>query len=79
MTVVYMLQQVSLQDNHVLIENDPNIAKLVQCTGKHGFCDRSVANKVANRSKDRVEVYKCPHCSLYHIGRPVANKSRGTK
>lgn len=49
-----------------------------QCTGKHGYPNGALAHRMAvqmlakrNRKKNKggVDVYRCPHCGKYHIGR----------
>lgn len=49
-----------------------------QCSGKEAFANGAMAHRTAvrmlakkNRKKNKgsVDVYRCPHCGKYHIGR----------
>lgn len=58
----------------VQIANRTQEKRMASCDGKHPFADFGIANQVAkrqNRNNDRakVQVYRCPHCSQYHIGK----------
>ena len=43
-----------------------------QCTGKHAYDSRVLANDIARRSSRRrdaaLQVYRCPCCTKWHIG-----------
>lgn len=46
----------------------------VQCIGKIGYASPHAAHKARSRMKSRYQVasnvYRCPHCADWHIGRP---------
>jgi hypothetical protein len=40
-----------------------------QCEGKHGFETHNQASRsISPRLKRYTHAYRCPHCSLWHIG-----------
>lgn len=63
-------------------ETTPYFRRLADCVGKEPFSSPQLAKKVLRRRtkvsrhrrgavrKERAqsEVYRCPHCSLFHIG-----------
>jgi hypothetical protein len=63
-------------------ETTPYFRRLADCVGKEPFASPQLARKVLRRRKvasnhrrgkehrDRAkcDVYRCPHCSLFHIG-----------
>jgi hypothetical protein len=53
-------------------------ARAIECTGKHGFPTMQAANTAARHAHGRVQVYRCDHCRLYHLGgaRPKVNSSK---
>lgn len=59
-----------MQDDIRTMDRKPSVAAC--CYGKQVFAQRSTASQVASRMKRKgragVQVYKCPHCSNYHIG-----------
>jgi hypothetical protein len=44
----------------------------MQCDGKERFGSfelaRRVAHRMAQRKKDRISAYHCPHCGEFHVG-----------
>lgn len=46
--------------------------KIDSCTGKQKYKTKDVAqkiaSKVASRSRERLETYRCKHCQAWHIG-----------
>jgi hypothetical protein len=48
-----------------------------QCAGKEAFRDLRLAENVASRRRragHKVRVYRCPHCSAWHMGTPPVGK-----
>lgn len=50
---------------------------LAQCAGKHPFESFGLAKSVAKRRPYPLEVYRCPHCRAWHLGRPASRKGTG--
>lgn len=54
-----------------------------QCTGKFPFPDKPSANVVAKssaRSKEqRMNVYKCTHCNMWHVGGSGGSKVKSDR
>lgn len=52
------------------------------CQGKEPFLERRYAERAAKRvrrnSETRTDVYRCPHCQHFHIGRHLQAKTRRT-
>jgi hypothetical protein len=54
-----------------------------QCTGKKGYGSKAIAKRVLRRApkmddrwiRSELDVYRCPHCRLFHIGHK-AGKNR---
>jgi hypothetical protein len=49
------------------------------CTGKIGFTSFLQAQRVGERSSRRGrsrQIYRCPHCHLFHLGRRPITKRR---
>jgi hypothetical protein len=44
--------------------------RAVMCLGKHGHTSRADALKQARRGKVALDTYRCPFCSLWHVGKP---------
>lgn len=51
------------------------------CEGKVAFDSPRHALAVCRRKNRlaRREPYRCPHCGLWHVGRPLAKRFRGWK
>jgi hypothetical protein len=52
-------------------------SKELQCTGKRWYSDKHEAKKAAKKSEQRfgrMDVYRCPHCDLWHIGHEPKRK-----
>ncbi len=52
-----------------LFQDDPQR----QCVGKRGYRTKANAKRMLRRSqalhgRDRLRVYRCPHCDLWHVG-----------
>lgn len=50
-----------------------------QCEGKRWFTHKRYAKdhaRQAERSVGRMQVYRCPHCDLWHVGHKVPSKHK---
>lgn len=67
-----------MMDHHKVHNQFP----IATCVGKHRFETPGLAREIVNRKspkggrKYRAEVYRCPHCGGWHIGRNGASEMK---
>lgn len=58
--------------------NEMEIRELSQCAGKFAFREPRMAQTVARRKKG-LNIYKCPHCRSWHVGRAPNARHTGRR